>query len=233
MARKTSSRVGCFSTYSTLAGGSSCLSSVEGAVHDDPTLVEDRDPVGELFGLVQVLRREQHRRAMPGEFLDGLPHLDAPLGVEPGRRLVEEDHRRIPDEAHRDVETAAHATRIGRRPCARPRRSARSARAGSSAIVPGSLRCRSRATSTRFSRPLRISSTAANCPVRLMDCAHVRSLRGDVEAVDAGGPRVGLEQGGQDVHDRGLARPVRAEQGEDAAPRRSSKSTPRSTCSSL
>ena len=48
---------------------------------------------------------------------------------------------------------------------------------------------------------------------------HVRRLRGDVEAVDAGRPRVGLEQGGQDLHDRGLARPVRAEQGEDAAPR--------------
>ena len=48
---------------------------------------------------------------------------------------------------------------------------------------------------------------------------HVRSLRGDIEAVDAGSPRVGLEQRGQDLHDRGLARPVRAEQGEDAAPR--------------
>ncbi len=48
---------------------------------------------------------------------------------------------------------------------------------------------------------------------------HVRSLRGDIEAVDAGSPRVGLEQRGQDVHDRGLARPVRAEQGENAAPR--------------
>ena len=89
----------------------------------------------------------------------------------------------------------------------------------SSAIVPGSLRCRSRATSTRFSRPVRISSTAANCPVRLMDSPHLRGLRGDVEAVDAGGPRVGLEQRRQDLHDRGLARPVGAEQGEDAAPR--------------
>ena len=39
----------------------------------------------------------------------------------------------------------------------------------SSAILPGSLRRRSLATSTRFSRPLRISSTAANCPVRLKD----------------------------------------------------------------
>src|SRR5215469_17196941 len=86
----------------------------KGAVDDDPSLVEDRDPVGELFGLVQVLRCQQHRRALLGEFLDGLPHLDARLGVEPGRRLVEEDDRRIPDEAHRDVEAAAHATRIRR-----------------------------------------------------------------------------------------------------------------------
>jgi hypothetical protein len=82
----------------------------EGAVHDDSTPVEDRDPVGESFGLVEILRREQYRRAVLGEFLDGLPHLDAPLGVEPGRRLVEEDDLRIPDEAHRDVEAAAHAT---------------------------------------------------------------------------------------------------------------------------
>src|SRR5689334_15600197 len=31
----------------------------QGAVDDDPPLVEDRDPVGELFCLVQVLRGEQ------------------------------------------------------------------------------------------------------------------------------------------------------------------------------
>ena len=97
-----------------LGGREQLLELGEGAVHDDPTLVKDRDPVGELFGLVEILRREQHRRALLGELLDGLPHLDAPLGVEPGRRLVEEDDRRIPDEAHRDVEAAAHAARIGR-----------------------------------------------------------------------------------------------------------------------
>src|SRR5215218_11210137 len=78
----------------------------EGAVGDDPTLLEDRDPVGELFGLVQVLGGEQHRRALPGELLDAVPYLDAPLGVEPGGRLVEEDDRRIPDEAHGDVQAA-------------------------------------------------------------------------------------------------------------------------------
>jgi hypothetical protein len=48
---------------------------------------------------------------------------------------------------------------------------------------------------------------------------HVRSLRDDIEAVDAGTSPVGLEQRGQDFHDRGLARPVGAEQGENAAPR--------------
>ena len=48
---------------------------------------------------------------------------------------------------------------------------------------------------------------------------HVCSLRGDIEAVDDGGPCVGLEQGGQDPYDRGLARTVRAEEGEDAASR--------------
>ena len=39
----------------------------------------------------------------------------------------------------------------------------------SSAILLGSGSRRSLAIKTRFSRPLRISSTAANCPVRLMD----------------------------------------------------------------
>src|SRR5512133_2998104 len=48
----------------------------EGAVGDDPTLVEDRDPVGQLFGLVQVLGGEQHRRALPGKLFDAVPHFD-------------------------------------------------------------------------------------------------------------------------------------------------------------
>src|SRR3984885_823688 len=50
-----------------LGGREELLQLREGAVRDDPPLVQDRDPVGELFGLVQVLRREQHCRALPGE----------------------------------------------------------------------------------------------------------------------------------------------------------------------
>ena len=94
-----------------LGGREQLLELGEGAVGDDPALVEDRDPVGELLGLVEVLRGEQHRGALAGELLDGLPHLDPRLRVEPGGRLVEEDHRRVADQAHRDVEAAAHAAR--------------------------------------------------------------------------------------------------------------------------
>src|SRR3981081_1015748 len=99
-----------------LGGWEERLELMEGAVHDDPALVEDRDPVGELLRLVEVLSREQHGRAAPGGFVDGLPPPDAPLRGQPGGRLVEEDDRRIPDETHRDVQTAAHATGVRRYP---------------------------------------------------------------------------------------------------------------------
>ncbi|OKI46781.1 hypothetical protein A6A27_36985 [Micromonospora sp. CB01531] len=87
----------------------------------------------------------------------------------------------------------------------------------SSAIRPESLRCRNRATSTRFSLPLRISSTAANCPVRLMDSRTFAACVGTSKPLTLVVPASGLSS--QDTHDRGLARPVGAEQGEDAAPR--------------
>src|SRR5258708_12055390 len=52
-----------------LGGREQVLEFDEGAVHDDPTLVEDRDPVGELFGLVHILRPEPHRHAPFVDFL--------------------------------------------------------------------------------------------------------------------------------------------------------------------
>ena len=201
-----------------LGGREQLLEFGEGAVHDDPTLVEDRDPVGELLGLVEVLGGEQHRGALPGEFLDGLPHLDAALRVEPGRRLVEEDDRRVADQAHGDVEAAAHATRVGRH--------LPGGRVGQREPVEQVIGDLARvlevpqlgdqhevlATGEDFVDGGELSGEADGLP-------HVRRLLGDVEPVDAGGARVGLEQCGQDLHDRGLPRPVRAEQGEDAAPR--------------
>ena len=152
-----------------LGGREQLLELGEGAVHDDPALVEDRDPVGELLGLVQVLRREQHRRAAAGELLDRLPHLDARLA---GRARSSARRGRSPA-GSRSGSSRCRAGGACHRSTSPPSASAASVsekrRSRSSAIVPGSLRCRSRATSTRFSRPVRISSTAANCPVRLID----------------------------------------------------------------
>jgi hypothetical protein len=84
------------------------LQFVERSVHDDPALVQDRDPVGELLCLVQILRGQQHSGASGGEFLHGRPHLDACLRVEPGGWFVEKDHGRIADQTHRDVESPPH-----------------------------------------------------------------------------------------------------------------------------
>jgi len=76
--------------------------------------VEDRDPAGELFGLIEVLRGQQHRGAPAGEFLDRPPHFDPRLWIESRRRLVEEEHGRVAYQAHRDVEATAHSARVGR-----------------------------------------------------------------------------------------------------------------------
>src|ERR1700722_6276211 len=88
----------------------------ERAGDDDGALVQDGDPIGELLGLVQVLRGEEDGRPAAGEVLDHLPDVDAGLGVQAGSRLVEEDDRWLADEAHGDVEAPAHAARVGGHP---------------------------------------------------------------------------------------------------------------------
>ena len=88
------------------------LSSPRRALGDHPAVVDDRDPVGELVGLVEVLRGQQHRRALGDERADDVPHLVAPARVEAGRRLVEEQQLRGDDDARGDVEPPAHAARV-------------------------------------------------------------------------------------------------------------------------
>jgi hypothetical protein len=190
----------------------------QGAVDEDPTLVEDRDPVGEVFGLLQILGGEQHRGATLGELLDGLPYLEARLGVQPGRWLVQDDDRRIPDEAHREVEAAAHATRIGRH---LPR-----GRLGQREPLEQVIGDRGRVLEVpqpgdqqEVLPPAEELVDGGELSGEADGLPHLGGLGGDVEAVDPGRPGVGLEQRGQDLHDRGLARPIGAEQGEDATGR--------------
>ena len=106
------------------------LQLVGRALDDDAAAVDDREPRGEPVGLLQVVRREQDRhQLLARQALDLVPHLRARLGVEAGRRLVEEQHLRAVQQADRDVEPALHAARVRLRPGGRPRRPGRSARA--------------------------------------------------------------------------------------------------------
>ena len=57
-------------------------------------MVDDRDPVAELVGLLHVVRGEEDRLALGVELAEDLPQRDAALRVEAGGRLVEEQDRR-------------------------------------------------------------------------------------------------------------------------------------------
>ena len=102
----------------------------------------------------------------------------------------------------------------------------------SSAIAPGSLRCRSRATSTRFSRPLRISSTAANCPVRLMDSRTSAACVATSKPLTLAVPASALSSVDRIFTTVVLPAPFEPSRAK-MLPRATSKSTPRSTSSSL
>jgi len=78
---------------------------------------------------------------------------------------------------------------------------------------------------TRFSRPVRISSTAANCPVRLIDCRTSSGFEVTSNPFYSGGSGVLFQQRGEDFNNRCLARAVGAKQGEYTA-LSTSKSTP-------
>ena len=71
------------------------------ALGDHPAVVDHRDAVGELIGLVEVLRGEQHGGADADHRAHDVPHLVAAARVEAGGRLVEEEQVRRDDDAGR------------------------------------------------------------------------------------------------------------------------------------
>ena len=98
--------------------------------------------------------------------------------------------------------------------------------------MPGSLRCRNRATSTRFSRPLRISSTAANCPVRLMDSRTSAACVATSKPLTLAVPASALSSVDRIFTTVVLPAPFEPSRAK-MLPRATSKSTPRSTSSFL
>ena len=120
---------------------------------------------------------EQHRGPVGHQLVDHVPQVVAARRIEARGGLVEEQHRRPVDERGGQVEPAAHAAGVGAGRAVggvRRGRSARAARrrAGRSRAGAGGS---GRPISSRFSRPVRLPSTAANCPARPM---RARTSRG-------------------------------------------------------
>ncbi len=73
------------------------------------------DLLGEGVRLLQVLGREQHGRALPGQGADHVPDV-VPLGrIEARGGLVQVDDARAPDEGRCEVEPAPHPAGVGLR----------------------------------------------------------------------------------------------------------------------
>ena len=90
------------------------LQLVGGAAGDDPAVVDDGDVVGQLVGLLEVLRRQQQRRALARRAPRMTSHMPRRLrGSRPGGGLVEEQQSRSADEGAGQVEATAHAARVG------------------------------------------------------------------------------------------------------------------------
>jgi hypothetical protein len=96
-----------------VAAGHQALQLARGTFGDQLPAVENRDPVGELVGFLQVLRRQEDRHAAGHEVSDDLPHRAPAAWVQASGRLVEEDDAGITDQAHREVEPTPHAAGVG------------------------------------------------------------------------------------------------------------------------
>ena len=109
-------RPGRASSSSTVTSSTSparrCFSSSRGAGGDDRAVVDDHDVGRELVGLLEVLRGEEDGGALVHQVAEVGPEVEPVGGVEPGRRLVEQEHPRPGDETGAEVDAAAHAARV-------------------------------------------------------------------------------------------------------------------------
>ncbi|GGM60576.1 hypothetical protein GCM10012275_34580 [Longimycelium tulufanense] len=96
-----------------MAAGHEALELVRGAFGDQLPVGEDRDPVGELVGLLQVLRHQQDRDPTGHETTDDLPHGVAAARIQSAGGLVQEDDARVANQGHRQVEPTPHAAGVG------------------------------------------------------------------------------------------------------------------------
>jgi hypothetical protein len=63
-----------------------------------PAVIDDDHPVGHPFGLVELVGCQQHAQALVALGADEVAHHDAALGIDAGRRFVQEQDLRSTDQ---------------------------------------------------------------------------------------------------------------------------------------
>ena len=89
------------------------LQLLGGAGRDDLAVVDNHDRVRQFVRFLEVLRGQQQRGAAGDQRPDDIPHAQPRPRVEPGGRLVQEQHLRLADQAGRQVQAALHAAGVG------------------------------------------------------------------------------------------------------------------------
>ncbi|BDZ59185.1 hypothetical protein GCM10025872_28420 [Barrientosiimonas endolithica] len=194
------------------------LELVGRALGDDLALVDHDDVVGQPVGLLEVLRGEQHGGAAAHQVGDDVPHVAAAARVEAGGRLVEEDHRRVGDQRAREVEPAPHAAGVGLGGAVGRVLEAELREQLAGACLRG--RPRQVIEPRDHLEVLEAAEVLVDRGVLPADAdapAHLAGLAHDVGPGHGRVARVGLDQGGEHAHRRGLAGPVRAQHSQDAS----------------
>ena len=93
-------------------GGVERADELEGsAEREHPAVIEDRDPVAELLGLLEVVRRHDDGPALGTDPFDDVPEVAPRLRVETRGGLVEEDDLGIVRQRARERESLSLAAR--------------------------------------------------------------------------------------------------------------------------
>src|SRR5215212_12194893 len=88
------------------------MSPMTRAGEQDLAAVDDREIAAQLLDVFDDVRRQNDRTRFP-DLTQQVQKPHALLGVEPGRRLVDDDQLWIPQQRDGDAEALAHAAREG------------------------------------------------------------------------------------------------------------------------
>ena len=194
------------------------LELVGGTARDDPAVVDDGDLVGELVGLLEVLRRQEERRSLAHLGADHVPHAEPAARVEAGRGLVEEEEPRPADQRGGEVEAAAHAAGVRLRDAVGGVLEVESLQELACALLRvGRAELVEPAEHPEVLAAGEVLVDRGVLPGEADQPAHRLGVARDVEAGDGRPARVGTKQRRQDANGRRLSGAVRAEQPEHRA----------------